>query len=107
MIKLWEVALSARLRKKGNGILPPSWFVDKTLKTNMETGLYTDNLAHELAPITPTQEYSFILFALLFFGMLVWMPVVIIALFVLIPPAIAASISLAFIMIFYMLPTAK
>lgn len=109
MIETWKMAEQAiklwgHLPKEPAGALPEKWIHDNKILSHISTHQFPDNSALEETYFAKSHEIFFTIFAMLIFGIFVYIPVIGIYLFFIIPWQIYLTFLVIFLTIVYTLP---
>ena len=102
MIDVWKLVAASRKRALGQpkgrplprGPLPPQWFKEHEVKADVDSHSFPDGCALRQAPLSPALEAYLCVLSLLFYGVFVWMPCLLVLLLVVLPRSLPHLVSL-------------
>ena len=93
MIDVWKLVAASRKRAAGQpkgrplprGPLPPQWFKEHEVKADVDSHSFPDGCALRPAPLSLALEIYLCFLSLLFYGVFVWVPCLLVLLVVVLP----------------------
>ena len=93
MIDVWKLVAASRKRAAGQpkgrplprGPLPPQWFKEHEVKADVDSHCFPDGCALRQAPLSAALEVYLCVLSLLFYGVFVWVPCLLVLLLVVLP----------------------